>query len=322
MRIASKLTKQAYFNFFGKVGSSRNKLYDFRINYNYLVPLGLLYFYAKENNMRFYSTILLLLVCRMVQAQFSPPDRAGAHATALGYSSLTLNNAYSSLGNEAMMAQVKTFSVGLNAERRFLNSALNDFLLCAVVPSKLGAFGLHVQHFGYSNFNQQSVGVAYARKLFKQLSIGVKFNYFATRFGDATYPVIHRGSFSVGLYSPISKRLSLAAHVFSPAQIEISEGDRIPTLFRFGANWAASSKISIIAEAYKDLLNPAGVRGGFEYRPLDQWAIRAGFMSYPFSLSMGMGLRIKQIRLDVAASWQQILGVTPSLGLSYVLNEK
>ena len=70
-------------------------------------------------------------------------------------------------------------------------------------------------------------------------------------------------------------------------------------------------------EAEKDLLHPLNIKSGLEIKAHDIFVLRLGMNSYPFQTAFGVGLNIKNLRIDIATSWHTTLGINPSAGLVY-----
>lgn len=255
-------------------------------------------------------------------AQNGIPQNAGARGAAMANASLTFTDINSIFTNQAGLGYLEELSFTVYGERRFLVAdGLNSFLLGGAYPIKsIGTIGLSMHYFGYGKYNEQKIGLAYARKLFKKVSMGAQFNYIATRIGE--YGTAHSFTFELGLLAQVSKQFHIAAHVFSPVRIELPNGDVLPSIFKIGVAYIPSDKVRLTAEIEKDLINPFNGRFGIEYHPIDVLYIRAGLSVYPVMPSFGIGLNIKGLKIDLAASYHLTLGVTPCLSVSYVVGKK
>ena len=99
----------------------------------------------------------------------------------LGAYSTQQNDPFSFTGNQAALANTKHAGVGLYGERRFLLHETSSYTLAAAIPTQLGNFGLQLNYSGFKNFNENKIGLAYARSLGKKVDIGVQFNYYGYR---------------------------------------------------------------------------------------------------------------------------------------------
>ncbi len=269
-------------------------------------------------------TVVLSCCCLVAVAQNGMPQNAGARGAGMGNASLTFTDINSIFTNQAGLGYLEHLSFTVYGERRFLVAdGLNSFLFGAAYPHKtIGTIGLSVNYFGYGPYNEQKIGLSYARKLFKKMSIGAQFNYLGTRFGDGYYGAAHSFTFEIGILAKVTKHFHLAAHAFSPARIELPNGDALPSIFKLGVAYIPSDKVRITGEMEKDLENPFNGRFGVEYHPISILYIRAGVATTPLVASFGLGLNMKGLKIDMAASYHTVLGVSPSLSVSYIVGDK
>lgn len=270
---------------------------------------------------RIISGFLFFVISLQIQAQNGIPQSAGARGAAMANTSLTFTDINSIFSNQAGLGFLEELSFTVFGERRFLVAdGLNSFLFGAAYPhQKIGTVGLSVHYFGYGPYNEQKIGLSYARKLFKRLSIGAQFNYIGTRFGNNYYGSAHTFTFELGVLAKISKQLHIAAHVFSPARIELPNGESLPSVFKIGIAYLPSSKLRLTSEVEKDLIQPFNAKFGIEYQVIEVLYIRAGVATTPVVASFGLGLKIKALRIDIATSYHTTLGLSPSLSVSYAL---
>ncbi|MGH1339516.1 MAG: hypothetical protein ACRBFS_25590 [Aureispira sp.] len=255
-------------------------------------------------------------------AQNGIPQNAGARGAALSNAALTFTDINSIFTNQAGLGYLEQVSFTAYGERRFLfANGLNSFLVGAALPhKKIGTVGLSLHYFGYGQYNEQKIGLSYAKKLFKRFSIGAQFNYLATRIGE--YGTAHNITFELGILSKVTEHFHLAAHAFSPIRVEMPNGDVIPSIFKVGGAYIPSKQLRLTAEVEKDLERPLNGRFGIEYHPLPVLYLRAGVSTTPVMASFGLGLHLNALRIDIASSYHQVLGFTPSLSLSYVVGSK
>jgi hypothetical protein len=266
--------------------------------------------------------LLLNCLCFIGFAQNGIPQNAGARGAAMGNASLTFTDINSIFTNQAGLGYLEHLSFTAYGERRFVGAdGLNSFLFGVAYPhKKIGTVGLSVHYFGYDKYNEQKIGLSYARKLFKRMSIGAQFNYLGTRIGE--YGTAHSFTFELGILAKVSKQFHIAAHTFSPVQVQLPNGDVLPSLFKLGIAYIPSSQLRLTAEIEKDLENPFNGRFGIEYHPINILYVRAGVSTTPVMASFGLGLNMKGLKIDIAASYHTVLGITPSLSVSYIVGEK
>ena len=270
-------------------------------------------------------TLLFLIssITLQLSAQNGTPQNAGARGAAMGNASVTFTDINSAFSNQAGLAFLEELSFTAYGERRFLAEGLNSFLFAAAYPiDKIGTVGLTINYFGFNAYNEQKIGLSYARKLAKNFSLGAQFDYLATRIPD--YGTAASFTFEIGMLAQLSKQVTLAAHTYNPINSKVAGLDRLPNLVKIGVGYSPSDKVTLTGELEKDIYNfPLVGKIGVEYRPMKALAIRAGFAAnQPTMASFGLGLYLQGLRIDVASSYHQILGLTPSVSISYGLNPK
>jgi long-subunit fatty acid transport protein len=267
------------------------------------------------------TTTILLCFLHYGYSQNGLPSTHGAKSIAMGNTGVTMNDIGALLNNQAGLAKLTSFSAILAAEQRFAISDLQSAAAGVALPTGGGTFGLSLQYFGFDLYNEQRIGLAYARKLFDHFSIGAQFVAHNTRieeYGSRWTPAVE-----LGLLYEVTEGLSVGAHIFNPARIEVLEGEFMPTVLRLGFSYESSDKATFAVEVSKDIDYPVQVRAGLEYRLADPVALRAGIQTAPEKWSFGIGYWLEKQKLlfDLSASHHQFLGFTPAISLAFASPE-
>lgn len=268
------------------------------------------------------SLCIMLLLLTSIPIAFTtaqPSLPAGAKGAGMNDVGVTFQDIYSGFTNQAGLAYIHQTSFAIFGEQRFLLAGLNSFAATTALPTKSGTVGLVLQYFGFETYNEQKIGLAYARKLFDQVALGVQFNYLNTRITEyGTKGVI---SAEVGLQANITQQLRLGVHVSSPFSVAITDEDIVPTILKLGLAYEWSKKVMVAAEVEKDMDYPPILKLGINYKIVDKLSLRAGVGSNPVRNSFGIGIHLKNLTIDVASSFHQILGFTPSVSVIYELKK-
>jgi uncharacterized protein YdeI (BOF family) len=266
---------------------------------------------------KLFLLLIILNISTVLIAQNHTPTAAGADGLSLGGMRVVANDVNSVFSNQAGLANLNSISFTAFGENRFALSNINQFSAGFGIPTKAGNFGLGLQYFGFEDYNEQKISVAYARKLTKRLSIGAAVDYLNLRipyFGNQG-----NVTFEVGLQGQITEQITLGVHIFSPVTISWTVNDVVPTIFAMGGSYQPTDKIRIIAEVEKDFDLPVNFKAGLEYRFIEQLAARVGVNTYPIQNSFGLGIYLKKLQIDVAAVYHQVLGVTTGFSVRYDL---
>jgi len=224
--------------------------------------------------------------------------------------------------NQASLAQMKNASVGVYGERRFMLNELSLYQFAVAVPTNSGNFGVHAGYFGFSDYNESQMGLAYARKLGSKVDIGVQFNYNgiqAIGYGNSSAV-----NFEIGTVFHLTDKLNAGVHAYNPVGGKYGKDseEKLASIYTVGLGYEASDKFLVSVEIEKEENQTVNVNAGMQYKFLPQFMIRAGIATNTSVLYGGASLFLKTFRLDVVASYHPQLGVTPGLLLIYDFKKK
>jgi hypothetical protein len=262
----------------------------------------------------FGSILFSVLVVRS-QEMFS----SGARIQGLAGASVGLSDCWSVYGNQAGLAQINQVEIGCSFQNRFLINELSTRSLVFAIPVQSSVFAVTVSQFGKNNFRQEKYGLAYARQIFPKLNFGVQFNYYQIYLPEDKQSVGSSG-IELGVQYLLSHQLILGIHVMNPYQTGIATMTgtyQFPRRLNFGANFHLSNDLSLSSEFEHDLSSQLTVRSGMEYTILEKLFLRTGFSGKPYQLTAGLGFRLKNIIIDLASSYNQYLGNSPSVSFQY-----
>ena len=237
------------------------------------------------------------------------------------YSSYT-TDVFSFTTNGAALAKLTSFSAGLYTEQRFGLAELGFYQAALALPFASGAFGLSGRYFGNNQLNEAGVGLAYGRRLGKQLSIGAQFHYHSVavaRYGRATAV-----SVDLGALWQAGKQVQLGVHSRNPTQAALytDVDEPLPAVHTLGIGYDVSEQLFLAGEVEKKRAEPLAVNAGLQYRFHQQLWARIGFRSATGVYYLGVGAGLKNIKVDVVASVHPQLGITPGLQLIFNGKEK
>jgi hypothetical protein len=227
--------------------------------------------------------------------------------------SVRQSDVFSFTGNQAALASVKQAGVGVYGERRFMLEENSAYAVAVALPTSLGNFGLQVNYSGFENFNENKVGLAYGRSLGSKVDVGVQFNYYGYRipvYGNASTV-----NFEAGAILHFSEKFHGGIHVYSPVagKLDKTTDEKLASAYTFGLGLDASENFYVSTQVVKEEDKAVNVTGGVQYQFKKQFFARAGFISATESGYLGAGVKIKNMRLDISASFHPQLGITPGI---------
>ena len=235
----------------------------------------------------------------------------------LGAYSTKHNDIFSFVNNQAALAQIKHPAAGVYCERRFLLQATSLYTATIAVPSRMGNFGISLKYAGFKSFNEQQIGVAYARTLGKKVDIGIQFNYYGYRV--PAYSNANTVNFEMGALIHLTDLLNLGIHVYNPIGGKFTKTDeKLTAAYSAGLGYDVSDKFFISAEIIKAEDYPVNLNAGIQYQFMKQFFARMGISSASSAAYGGVGVSWGNLRLDISGSYHPQLGWSP--GLLLIMN--
>ncbi len=238
--------------------------------------------------------------------------------TGLGAYSKNFSDVFSATANQASLARLKSGGFGVYGERRFLLSELNQFSAIVAMPaSASGTFALQGDYFGSANFNENQLGIAYARSITANVDAGVKINYHS--IAVAGYGNASAVNFEAGTIFHLTEKLHTGFHIYNPFSSRFSKNtnEKLPAILKMGIGYEASEKFFISAEIVKQEDVPVNVNAGFQYNLQQRVLLRGGISTMTNNGFAGVGLWLGQLRIDINAAYHPQLGFTPGFLLLY-----
>jgi hypothetical protein len=242
--------------------------------------------------------------------------------TGLGAYSTDHTDVFSFTNNQASLAQMKNASAGVYGEKRFMLDELSLYQLAIAVPTNSGNFGVKAGYFGFSDYNESQMGLAYARKLGSKIDVGVQFNYNSIQVNG--YGNSSAINFEIGTVFHLTDKLNAGIHAYNPVGGKFGKNaeEKLASVYTVGLGYEASEKFFVSTEIEKEENQPVNVNAGMQYKFLPQLLARVGITTNTSNVYAGVGLFLKTFRLDVVASYHPQLGVTPGLLLLYDFKKK
>lgn len=267
--------------------------------------------------------LCVLILCSIQSKAFEGTGIIGARSAGMGRTSVCLTDFWSIQNNPAGMAAQDRISVGIAYENRFLMKELSLKSAAFVLPLNFGVIGVSFNQFGYSLYNENKIGLAFARNFGDVLRIGLQLDYMNFNMSE-NYENKNRVSFELGVQAQITEKICLGAYVFNPINIKISNltDERIPVIMRFGACYSFTKDFFGTCEIEKDSDRDASVKLGLEYILAKRFYVRTGVSSNPGIFTFGLGVDLGPVQINVAGQMHRILGSSLQGGLTFSFGKK
>ena len=268
---------------------------------------------------KIYLQYFFLLTINLCSAQ---SVRKPVSASYIGLGAYSINHAdvFSMTSNQAALAQLRDAGVGFFGENRFLLAETNMYSAIIALPTKEGNFAFQADYFGYKNYNESQLGIAYARNVGKKLDLGIKFNYYSFRIPG--YQNSSAVNFEIGAIAHLTEKVHLGIHFYNPVGGYLSKtaDEKLGAIYKFGIGYEVSENFLISAEIVKQEDFSINVNAGIQYSFAKQFFARVGIATEKESPYAGAGVYWNNLRLDVTASYHPQLGLSP--GLMLIVNLK
>ena len=116
---------------------------------------------------------LCIVLCFSAFALFAGSDiqtPTGGRGNGMGNASVALNDFWSLQNNQAGLANFQSIAASFYYQNRFLLSELGLKSFGFTLPTRTGVFGLSYQNFGYSQYNETKVGLAFGKSFGERFS--------------------------------------------------------------------------------------------------------------------------------------------------------
>src|SRR5688500_11690551 len=168
--------------------------------------------------------------------------------TDLGAYSINHTDVFSFTANQASLAQLKNTGIAVYGERKFLLSELNSYTAVFGLPTQSGNFGLKAGYYGFSDYNETQLGLAYGRKLGDKIDLGAQFNYNGIRI--AGYGNDAALSFELGTILHLTDKLHAGIHLNNPVggKFGKDQQEKLSSVYTVGLGYEASDKFFVSTE--------------------------------------------------------------------------
>lgn len=239
-----------------------------------------------------------------------------ARHQAMGGSSLNLRGTFVSLENIATLSFLEGPHAGMAFHHPYLLAELNHFGIGAIAPTPHGTFGLEIDRYGTTHFNETEFSLAYGQKIGEKTSLGLKLNYL--RLEQPSYGNANALSVELGFSTQLTPELHLGAHIYNPTRAKLNGEPHTQTDggLRVGILYQIEN-VNLILETQASSISRLAIKTGAEWKVHPNVYARIG-SSYPtHEASGGVGLTFQNLSSDVYLRYHFVLGISTGIGVSY-----
>lgn len=258
----------------------------------------------------------------LISKSYSQLENKGAYSLSMGGAFTSLDDFWSSIYNQAGLADIEDVTIGLGYDNSFLMKELATKHLAAAIPTKKsGVFGVSLQQYGFNLYNINKIGIAYAMKLSPNFSAGIMIDYVHLQLGDI-YGSTGTFTFELGAKYKLDDQWTFGVHVFNPVMSKLAEyhDERLFSTLSLGTAFKASEQLLLTAEVQKTIDHKPDLKFGLDYKIVPVVSLRTGISTNPGIYSFGLGLNLNNFIIDFSGNYHQILGFSPSTAIIYKFN--
>lgn len=271
--------------------------------------------------MKLLPPLMLLLVWAFLNPNIFAQDlfSEGSRSESLAGATSGIVDFWSVFGNQAGLADTKSVVVGGSFQNKFLVRELSSRSGFITVPVQSSVFAFSIAQFGHIPFRQEKYGITYARQLSPHFNFGLQFNTYRVFLSEENQSAGTYGA-EIGVQYLRSRKLVVGLHLVNPYQtkIKLNGGDfHLESRIRLGTFYKLSDVLSLAGELENHFDGCLKSKIGMEYWVLDKLAIRGGISGKPYTLSGGLGFKLKKLIVDQAFCYTRYLGYSPSVSFQY-----
>jgi len=241
-------------------------------------------------------------------------SNAGGRSAGMANTSVVLTDFWSIYNNQAGLGFVNKISAGIFHHSGYIKEQ-NLQGIGVAIPTKTGTIAATYNYYGYTNYNEQQVGLAFGRTFTEYFAAGIKLNYLHSQI-SGEYGSSDAVTFEVGILSQPIKNLFIGAHVYNPSRSEMGT-EKIPTIYKLGISYLFSNKVLLAIETENELDQNAIFKAGIDYQLIEFVSLQTGISTIPPNYSFGAGFHYSGFNLHIGFVNHQTLGFTPSFSVSY-----
>jgi len=227
------------------------------------------------------------------------------------------------LQNPAGTANLRSIEFAIGYYLPYFTKELGSQSIMIAIPFNIGVVSVGLDHFGFSQYQENTMDFNYARNITANLSAAFQISFISNHVPQSSsgYQVYS----GLGLHYHPNKTIILGFYLSNPEKSTLTvqnEDAQIPSVYVLGFRWKASEYIIFFGEIEKKLEFKSLIKFGLEYNISNLISIRSGVIGKPINYTFGFGFKLHRIKLDAALTHHPILGMSSNIGFSFQFDRK
>lgn len=241
----------------------------------------------------------------------------GARSLSMGDIKAGLDGSDAIIHNFSNICNTDGHSAIIGSEQRFGLSELTAYFAGVHFNAgDSGHFGFSLASFGFTEYRESKIALAYARKLGKELAISIQFDYNQIRIDE--FGSSGSFGFALGMNGTLPGQLQYAFVVANPEKIELAENTEARSFLQFGLMRKLNAQVRLFTELEKNIDEDLSIKLGAEYQISERLRLNFGFNTHPGSTAFGFAYSPDaRILIEMAASYNNLLGLSPGISIKF-----
>jgi hypothetical protein len=243
-----------------------------------------------------------------VAAQDPFGQKADARSLALGGTGLCRIDSWIGSNNAAALAFSQKSSISSSHRQVYALEALQKSAVNLVLKTFGKHLGYSIEYFGFQDYNQSKIMLAYGHKLSANLAIGLRLGAEAYHIAEGSKAWIP--SAEIYLYGKGNTKLSYALAIRNPFSRKLSPEYKVkPSYFALGMQYEFNDELSLAFETESAWEESLLIMAGLEYQITKVLFIRLGGKHLErLNFSGGMGLEWQNWAINLSYLQSQAWG--------------
>ncbi len=267
-------------------------------------------------------TIVLVLISNRAYPR-SNTAPIGSKSMALANATVAQIHLESIFNNQAALAYIDQFQLGIFYDNRFLVDALSTKAIAISLPTQIGTVGMQFNTFGNPRWLENNLGIAYSRLLNPSIAASVGFNYYSTRVPETNELVKQIGA-NLGVvyrYSSNAK-IGLSLNHFGVSnQSSSTINSEIPWSLNLGGSSKLNNNTNVYYQIQKIEAQNLQLMGALDWALVENFNLRFGLSSSANHLTSGIAYTYSNFEFNLAFVFNQYLGFSPSASIVFTKNK-
>ncbi|MFI5155241.1 MAG: hypothetical protein ACHQEM_03605 [Chitinophagales bacterium] len=213
------------------------------------------------------------------------------------------------------MATLAIAGAAAYSERKFSLKELQQSLLAISIPMVAGGIGISMDYFGFSDYHESNLGLAYGKKLGASIDLGLSFNYSIIHISG--YGQTAAIEFGLGAIFHPTQKMQIGLDLYNPVggQFGKQADEKMAWIYSLAIGYEISSQVYFSLEWIKEENQSIACKLALQYQFAKQFNAGIGMLTSNASPAAWAGWAWEKLSVQIHASYHQQLGFSPGISI-------